>query len=122
VTVPDARAALRSWQLARADLVLLAVGGPELRGAGVCRLIRNDSTVPIIAFGRADDRQSMAEALRAGADAYVAAPFTVRQVTSRVRALLGRDRRCQVGSGWPSRDRGARWSRPPGGVAADGPT
>lgn len=86
-------------QLARSakpDLILLDVMLPGVDGIQVCRLLRRDSTTPIImltALGGEGDRVA---GLDTGADDYIAKPFGMRELLARVRALLRRTVPVQV--------------------------
>ncbi len=82
--------ALRIARESNPDLVLLDVMLPGMDGIQVCRLLRRDTTVPIImltALGGESDRVS---GLDTGADDYMAKPFGMRELLARVRALLRR--------------------------------
>ncbi|MDQ4130446.1 MAG: response regulator transcription factor [Actinomycetota bacterium] len=88
-TGPDAveRAAARPPDLVILDLML-----PGLAGFEVLRRLRADGSLPIViltARGEEDDRVL---GLRTGADDYVTKPFSPRELTARVHALLRRAR------------------------------
>ncbi|NLG73847.1 MAG: response regulator transcription factor [Chloroflexi bacterium] len=72
------------------DLVLLDVMMPDIDGFEVLKIIREVSQVPVImltAKGEEDDR---VRGLELGADDYITKPFSPRELTSRVRAVLRR--------------------------------
>jgi len=72
------------------DLIILDVMMPELDGFETLRMLREFSSVPVImltAKGEEDDR---VYGLELGADDYVTKPFSAREVTSRVKAVLRR--------------------------------
>jgi two-component system KDP operon response regulator KdpE len=72
------------------DVVILDVMMPDMDGFEVLKLIRENSTVPVImltARGEEDDR---IRGLELGADDYVTKPFSPRELVSRVRAVLRR--------------------------------
>ena len=72
------------------DLVLLDVMLPDIDGFEVLRIIREVSNVPVImltAKGEEDDR---VRGLELGADDYITKPFSPRELSSRVRAVLRR--------------------------------
>ena len=72
------------------DLILLDVMMPDVDGFDVLETIREVSNVPVImltAKGEEDDR---VRGLELGADDYVTKPFSPRELTSRVKAVLRR--------------------------------
>ena len=77
----------------RADgpsLVLLDLMLPQLAGLDVLRIIRSESTVPIVVLTAKDSEADKVAGLELGADDYVTKPFSMRELTSRVRAHLRR--------------------------------
>lgn len=72
------------------DLVILDVMMPPPDGFDVLRMLREFSTTPVIlltALGQEDDK---VKGLELGADDYVTKPFSARELSSRVRAVLRR--------------------------------
>jgi len=92
-TVGSGDAALRAVSDRPPDLVLLDLNLPVLDGVEVCRILRSRSEtrqLPIIiltARGTEDDR---VRGLEIGADDYVTKPFSLRELTARVKAMLRR--------------------------------
>lgn len=74
----------------RPDLVLLDLMIPEIGGLDLCRMIRSESGVPIIVLTAKDSESDKVVALELGADDYVTKPFSMRELTARVRANLRR--------------------------------
>ena len=74
----------------RPDLVILDLGLPELDGLEVTRRLRRDSGVPIIMLTARDNETDKVVGLELGADDYVTKPFSPRELTARVRAVLRR--------------------------------
>jgi len=75
---------------ARPDLIVLDLGLPDVPGEEVAREIRAVFDVPILMLtARADERDRIA-GLELGADDYVTKPFSPRELTLRVRAVLRR--------------------------------
>ena len=72
------------------DLILLDVMLPGVDGIQVCRLLRRDTTVPIIMLTALGGESARVAGLDTGADDYVAKPFGMRELLARVRALLRR--------------------------------
>lgn len=72
------------------DLIILDVMLPGEDGLSLCRRLRTETTVPILmltALGHEIDRIL---GIEIGADDYMTKPFSAREVTTRVRALLRR--------------------------------
>ena len=72
------------------DLVLLDVMMPELDGFETLRLLRESSDVPVIMLTVRSDEEDVVRGLELGADDYVTKPFGIRELTSRIRAVLRR--------------------------------
>src|SRR5688572_28298876 len=83
----DALALARS---SNPDLILLDVMLPGVDGMQVCRLLRRDTTVPIIMLTALGGESERVAGLDTGADDYMAKPFGMRELLARVRALLRR--------------------------------
>ncbi len=80
------------------DLVILDLMLPNLDGLDICRLIRLESSVPIIILTAKSTEDDVLRGLELGADDYITKPFSPREVVARVKTVL---RRVQdsVGSG-----------------------
>ena len=72
------------------DLVLLDIGLPDGSGLDVCRELRRTSDVPVIMLTARGSEADRVAGLELGADDYVVKPFSAREVTARVRAVLRR--------------------------------
>ncbi len=90
VTAADGRQALDRFRAERPDLVLLDLMLPELSGMEVCRILRRESSVPIIMLTARDSEVDKVVGLEVGADDYVTKPFSLRELQARVRAHLRR--------------------------------
>jgi two-component system response regulator RegX3 len=86
----DGEQAVESFRAARPSMVLLDLMLPRLSGLDVCRLIRAESTVPIVMLTAKDSEADKVAGLELGADDYVTKPFSMRELVSRVRAHLRR--------------------------------
>jgi len=73
-----------------ADLMLLDLMLPGLDGIGVCKVVREFSTLPIIMLTARIDEVDRLMGLEVGADDYVCKPFSPREVVARVKAQLRR--------------------------------
>ena len=74
----------------RPDLIVLDRMLPELDGLSVCRILRSESSVPIIMLTAKAAEHERLEGLDLGADDYVVKPFSPRELIARVRAVLRR--------------------------------
>ena len=83
----DALAALNQQPVA---LVVLDVGLPDMSGFDVCRELRKKHAVPVIFLTARSDAVDKIVGLELGADDYLAKPFSPRELTARVRAVLRR--------------------------------
>ncbi len=90
VTSSDGEESLRLFDRERPDLVLLDVMLPGIPGTEVCKRIRASSAVPIIMLTARDAEIDKVVGLELGADDYVTKPFSMRELTARVRAVLRR--------------------------------
>jgi DNA-binding response OmpR family regulator len=86
----DGEEALERFAAADVDLVLLDVMLPKLDGLEVCRRLRTSSAVPIIMLTARDDEVDKVLGLELGADDYITKPFSIRELRSRIRAVLRR--------------------------------
>jgi DNA-binding response OmpR family regulator len=75
------------------DLIILDLNLPVLGGLDVCRLLRSRSAtarIPIIMLTARTSEGDRVVGLDAGADDYVTKPFSLRELSARVRAALRR--------------------------------
>src|SRR3954463_8157295 len=85
-----AAAAVEQAARLRPDLILLDLMLPDGSGFDVCREVRRESQVPIIMLTARGDEADRVIGLELGAADYVVNPFSAREVTARVRAVLRR--------------------------------
>jgi len=76
----------------RPSLIILDLGLPDVDGADVCRSIRAWSAAPIVVLSARGSVNEKAALLDAGADDYIAKPFSTIELQARVRAQLRRAR------------------------------
>jgi DNA-binding response OmpR family regulator len=78
------------------DLIILDLGLPKKDGATICTDIRSaGKTMPILMLSVQADTQQKIKLLNAGADDYMAKPFSFKELVARVRALLRRPSQLQ---------------------------
>jgi DNA-binding response OmpR family regulator len=100
-TVNDARTASEGLRLARSakpDIVLLDIMLPEMSGLEVCRILRQESQVPIIMLTAKDQEIDKVVGLGVGADDYITKPFGLRELFARMTAVLRRAEVQKTGS------------------------
>jgi len=74
------------------DLIVLDVMLPGMDGFEVCRVVREQSTVPILLLSARSEEIDRVVGLEIGADDYLTKPFAMRELVARVRAMLRRSR------------------------------
>jgi DNA-binding response OmpR family regulator len=75
------------------ELVILDLMLPDMAGEEICRIIREDSDLPIIMLTAKSEEDDRINGLGMGADDYVVKPFSPREVVARVNALLRRTKK-----------------------------
>ena len=90
VAAGDGRAGLALFRSERPDLVLLDLMLPEMSGIEVCRIIRAELSVPIIMLTARGAEVDKVVGLELGADDYVTKPFSLRELSARIRAIFRR--------------------------------
>ena len=92
--VADGTAALAAARLSPPDLAVLDVSMPGATGLEVCSALRADaatSRTSILLLSAGASPEDVARGLSAGADAYLAKPFSVAGLVAQVRTLTGRE-------------------------------
>jgi DNA-binding response OmpR family regulator len=72
------------------DVIVLDVMLPGFDGLEVCRRIQAERSVPILMLTARGDETDLLVGLAVGADDYLTKPFSMRELTARVHALLRR--------------------------------
>jgi DNA-binding response OmpR family regulator/nitrogen-specific signal transduction histidine kinase len=88
---PDGEAALDAIRRSRPDLVVTDVMMPRLDGFGLLRAIREDPALrdlPVVVLSARAGEEAKVEGLEAGADDYLAKPFSARELLARVAANI----------------------------------
>ncbi len=90
VVAYDGEEAVKIAKDASINLILLDVMLPKMDGLTACRTIRTFSDVPIIMLTARSEDIDKILGLEYGADDYITKPFNIREVTSRIKAILRR--------------------------------
>ena len=90
VSARNGREALFTARREKPDLIVLDVMMPEMDGLEFLRLHRKDRETPVIMLTARVDETDRVLGLEMGADDYVTKPFSPRELTARVRAVLRR--------------------------------
>jgi len=91
--VADGRSAIQQLATKRFDLIVLDVMLPDTSGLELCRSIRAKDSVPILFLSARSDEVDRIVGLELGGDDYLVKPFSPRELSARVTAIL---RRCEV--------------------------
>jgi two-component system KDP operon response regulator KdpE len=89
-TASDGEEALRAMSEWPPDLIVTDLRMPNMDGLDLCREVRKTSQVPIIVLSVKGEDSIKVQALDAGADDYVTKPFSMTELTARIRAALRR--------------------------------
>ncbi|MHB0938394.1 MAG: response regulator transcription factor [Armatimonadota bacterium] len=83
-------AALAAFRAGRPAAIILDIMMPGMDGFDLCRLVRQESDVPILMLSARDGEADKVRSLGLGADDYVTKPFGAMELVARVKALLRR--------------------------------
>ncbi len=86
----DGVQALELARTGRFDLLVLDVMLPGMSGFELCRVVRQESAVPILLLTARSHETDRVVGLDLGADDYITKPFSMRELLARVRAALRR--------------------------------
>lgn len=82
----------------RVDLIVLDVGLPDLNGFELCKQIRKQNAVPILFLTARNSEIDKIVGLEIGGDDYVTKPFSPRELSARIKAILRRMSACDTAS------------------------
>ena len=94
--VDDGKIAIDIFNEEHFDLIILDIMLPEVSGLEICKVIRKSSNVPIIMLTAKDDENDKISGLEMGADDYITKPFSVKELISRVKAVLRRTKNSEL--------------------------
>ncbi len=89
-TAADGVEALNAAREKHPDLIVLDIMMPKMDGVEVCRVLRQESDIPIIMLTARTTDEDKLKGLDMGADDYVTKPFSPGELAARVRAVLRR--------------------------------
>jgi DNA-binding response OmpR family regulator len=92
LTAADGLSALEMARRERPDLIVLDIMLPGLDGLEVCRILRQEMSVPVLMLTAKTDEVDKVVGLEVGADGYMTKPFSMRELLARVKAMLRRER------------------------------
>ncbi|MDR0622271.1 MAG: response regulator transcription factor [Deltaproteobacteria bacterium] len=116
-TTYEAEPALKIFKEAKLDLAIVDINLPGKDGLWLCRAVREFSQIPIIFLSARDEELDLVMGLTIGGDDYVTKPFSPRELTARVAAVLRRNLNLPGPSG---EVQGAGAGTAPGSGAGDG--
>ncbi len=90
LTATDGESGLSLARTQKPDIVLLDLMLPGMGGLEICRVLRRETTVPILILTARAEETDKVVGLELGADDYVTKPFSMRELMARVGALLRR--------------------------------
>ena len=90
VLASDGVEALAKYSEQSFDLVLLDIMLPKIDGYGVCEVIRQKSSVPIIMLTALDNEENQIRGLDLQADDYITKPFSMPVLLRKIAAVLRR--------------------------------
>jgi len=91
----DGVVALEMARREHPDILVLDIMLPRLDGFSVCRMLRKESSVPVIMLTARQDEYDRIAGLEMGADDYLPKPFSMGELHARIRAILRRSDRTQ---------------------------
>lgn len=86
----DGAEGLAKARTGRFDLIVLDIGLPEMDGLEVCRALRTQDDTPVLFLTARDEEIDRVLGLELGADDYVTKPFSPRELSARIKAILKR--------------------------------
>lgn len=90
IHAPDGVEGLELARRQQPDLIVLDIMLPRLDGFSVCRILRQESDIPVIMLTARQDEVDRIAGLELGADDYITKPFSLGEFLARLRAILRR--------------------------------
>jgi diguanylate cyclase (GGDEF)-like protein len=95
ISLDDPRLFWETLQRTNPDLLILDIEMPHISGIELCKVVRNDITwngLPILFLSALRDAETIQSLYQAGADDYIAKPFTEPELITRIFNRLERNR------------------------------
>ncbi|WP_078578687.1 response regulator transcription factor [Salipaludibacillus agaradhaerens] len=86
----DGESALQSFSNGAIDLIILDLMLPKANGMDFLQVVRKQSTIPVLIMSAKDSEADKAIGLGLGADDYITKPFSMVELTARVKAAIRR--------------------------------
>jgi two-component system OmpR family response regulator len=99
VTATDGVQALDVARSEKPDLIALDIMLPKLDGFEVCRILRRETTTPILILTAKAGETDKVVGLELGADDYMTKPFSMREFLARIKAMLRRVEMMKIAAG-----------------------
>lgn len=89
-TAESAEEGMGLFRRVKPDLIILDIMLPKRSGLDFCRAVRKENTTPIIMISAKSEEEDRVKGLELGADDYLVKPFSLSELTARVKAVLRR--------------------------------
>ena len=86
----DGKKALSEIRSNPPDMVLLDIMLPQMDGFELCKIVRRDTSIPVVILSAKGCDEHVIKGLELGADDYITKPFNHRELILRVNRLLAR--------------------------------
>ncbi len=86
----DGQQAIQRLKASKPDVILLDIRLPKMNGLEVLKRIRESDNIPVIVLTALNDEETILKAFNLGADDFITKPFSPRQLTARIRAVVRR--------------------------------
>ncbi len=90
ILAADGDEGLKMVEAEMPDLILLDIMMPKVNGFEVCRRLREWTEIPIIMLSAREGEMDKVKCLDCGADDYLTKPFSLRELLSRIKAVMRR--------------------------------
>lgn len=89
-TAENGKEALEIFERETITFVILDLMLPDMNGEEICRIIRNQSRVPMIMLTAKTQEEDVLNGLKIGADDYMTKPFSLKELYARMTVILRR--------------------------------